>query len=89
MSENKRDTATTWIDPDDAPELNDEFFERADEYDGQKLIKRGRPPSSSTKISTTIRFDAEIVAAFRADGPGWQSRMNDALREWLSQRRAN
>ena len=89
MKGKKRVTATTWTDPDDAPELNDEFFERADEYDGQILIKRGRPPSSSTKISTTIRFDAEIVAAFRADGPGWQSRMNDALREWLSQRRAN
>ena len=89
MKGQKRVTATTWTDPDDAPELNDEFFERADEYDGQKLIKRGRPPSTSTKISTTIRFDAEIVAAFRADGPGWQSRMNDALREWLSQRRAN
>ncbi|MBU6291982.1 MAG: BrnA antitoxin family protein [Burkholderiales bacterium] len=89
MKGKKRVTATTWTDPDDAPELNDEFFERADEYDGQKLIKRGRPPSTSTKISTTIRFDAEIVAAFRADGPGWQSRMNDALREWLSQRRAN
>ncbi|MEY3980003.1 MAG: hypothetical protein RLZZ375_1432 [Pseudomonadota bacterium] len=89
MKGKKRVTATTWTDPDDAPELNDEFFERADEYDGQKLIKRGRPPSSSTKISTTIRFDAEIVAAFRADGPGWQSRINDALREWLSQRRAN
>ncbi len=89
MKGKKRVTATTWTDPDDAPELNDEFFERADEYDGQKLIKRGRPPSSSTKISTTIRFDAEIVAAFRADGPGWQSRMNDALREWLSQRRTN
>jgi uncharacterized protein (DUF4415 family) len=89
MKGKKRVTATTWTDPDDAPELNDEFFERADEYDGQKLIKRRRPPSSSTKISTTIRFDAEIVAAFRADGPGWQSRMNDALREWLSQRRAN
>ena len=41
MSENKRDTATTWIDPDDAPELSDEFFERADEYVGQALVKRG------------------------------------------------
>ncbi|MFZ9367283.1 MAG: BrnA antitoxin family protein, partial [Burkholderiaceae bacterium] len=54
-----------------------------------RLVKRGRPAGSGTKVSTTIRFDAEIVAAFRADGPGWQSRMNDALREWLSQRRAN
>jgi len=86
MNGNKRDTATTWIDPDDAPELNDDFFERADEYVGQTLVKRGRPLSSGTKISTTIRFDADIVAAFRAAGPGWQSRMNEALREWLQGR---
>ncbi|MFM8245470.1 MAG: BrnA antitoxin family protein [Burkholderiaceae bacterium] len=86
MNENKRDTATTWIDPDDAPELNDDFFERADEYVGQTLVKRGRPLGSGTKISTTIRFDADIVAAFRAAGPGWQSRMNQALREWLQGR---
>jgi len=86
MNENKRDTATTWIDPDDAPELNDDFFERADEYAGQKLVKRGRPLGSGTKISTTIRFDADILAAFRAAGPGWQSRMNEALREWLQGR---
>ncbi|MFM8465070.1 MAG: BrnA antitoxin family protein [Burkholderiaceae bacterium] len=86
MNENKRDTATTWIDPDDAPELNDDFFERADEYVGQTLVKRGRPLGSGTKISTTIRFDADIVAAFRAAGPGWQSRMNEALREWLQGR---
>ena len=83
MNENDHDAATAWIDPDDAPELSDEFFERADEYVGQTLVKRGRPLGSGTKISTTIRFDADIVAAFRAAGPGWQSRMNEALREWL------
>ena len=33
---------TVWVDPDDAPELNDEFFERADEYLGESLVKRGR-----------------------------------------------
>ena len=89
MNGNKRGTVTTWTDPDDAPELDDEFFERADEYDGRRLVKRGRPAGSGTKVSTTIRFDAEIVAAFRADGPGWQSRMNEALREWLALRRVS
>jgi uncharacterized protein (DUF4415 family) len=44
--------------------------------------KRGRPPGSN-KVSTTIRFDADVVARFRARGRGWQSRMNAALREWL------
>lgn len=89
MNGNKRGTVTTWTDPDDAPELDDAFFERAEEYDGNRLVKRGRPAGSGSKISTTIRFDADIIARFRADGPGWQSRMNEALREWLAQQNAN
>ncbi|MDR5739768.1 MULTISPECIES: BrnA antitoxin family protein [unclassified Caballeronia] len=43
----------------------------------------GRPPSESPKVQLTVRYDADIVAAFRAGGAGWQTRMNDALREWL------
>ena len=43
---------------------------------------RGRPPGS-TKESTTIRIDHDVLDAFRAGGPGWQSRMNAALRDWL------
>ncbi len=43
---------------------------------------RGRPPGSN-KESTTIRIDQDVLEAFRADGAGWQSRMNAALREWL------
>ncbi len=31
-----------WVDPDDAPELDDEFFGRADEYLGESLVRRGR-----------------------------------------------
>lgn len=45
--------------------------------------KRGRPVSSVTKEQVAIRFDRDVLSAFRAAGPGWQTRMNDALREWL------
>ena len=83
MNGKKQNTDTTWIDPDDAPELDDEFFERADEYQGEKLVKRGRPLGSSNKISTTVRLDADVLDAFRAGGPGWQTRMNEVLRDWL------
>ena len=86
MNGNKRDSASTWTDPDDAPELTEEFFEQAEEYQGERLVKRGRPVGSS-KISTTVRFDAEVIDAFRAGGPGWQTRMNDALRDWLARQR--
>ena len=44
--------------------------------------QRGRP-AGSEKESTTIRFDRDVLAAFRAGGPGWQTRMNSALRDWL------
>lgn len=44
--------------------------------------QRGRPVGSE-KESTTIRFDRDILDAFRAAGPGWQTRINAALRDWL------
>lgn len=44
--------------------------------------KPGRPPGSN-KESTTVRFDRDVLDAFRAGGPGWQTRMNAALLEWL------
>lgn len=49
MNGNKLDTATEWIDPDGAPELTDAFFEKADEYMGEKLVRRGRPPDNGKK----------------------------------------
>ena len=45
--------------------------------------RRGRPAGSGTKEQVAIRLDHDILAAFRAGGPGWQTRMNEALRDWL------
>lgn len=44
---------------------------------------RGRPLGSGKKEQVAIRFDREVLDAFRAHGPGWQTRMNNALRDWL------
>ena len=74
---------STRVDPDDAPELSDDFFARADEFVGDRLVRRGRQPSNSVKRPVTIRYDADVIAAFRSTGKGWQTRMNDALREWI------
>ena len=41
---------------------------------------RGRPKSETPKISIKLRLDPDVVEAFRDQGPGWQSRMNTALR---------
>jgi uncharacterized protein (DUF4415 family) len=45
--------------------------------------RRGRPKSDDPKQSINIRLSPDILARFRATGPGWQTRMNDALRQWL------
>jgi len=83
INANKHATHTKWIDPDDAPELTDEFFAQADGYVGDKLVRRGRPKAENTKQALTVRYDTEVVEAFKATGKGWQTRMNTALRDWL------
>ena len=45
--------------------------------------RRGRPAGSGTKEQVAIRLDHDVLAAFRTGGPGWQTRMNEALRDWL------
>ncbi len=83
MSANKHCTPTEWIDPDDAPELSDAFFDQADEYVGGKLVRRGRPKAEAPKLALTVRYDADVIEAFKATGKGWQTHMNAALKDWL------
>lgn len=40
----------------------------------------GRPPAAELKTPISIRLDADVVAHFKAGGPGWQSRINETLR---------
>ena len=74
------DTAADWVDPDDAPELTDEWFDKADLMLGRQVIRRGRPPGS-TKRLVSLRLDEAVIQAFSAEGPGWQTRINAALRK--------
>ncbi len=84
MPTKKRTTKTDWVDPDDAPRLTRAWFETADHYQGDKLIRRGRPKSNAPKRATNIRLDPDILDHYRATGPGWQSRINQALRKAAS-----
>lgn len=47
--------------------------------------KRGRPTLLAPKEHVNIRLDADIVVAFKDTGAGWQTRMNNALRDWLKE----
>lgn len=89
MTERKDTTTKPWIDPDDAPEWTPEVFQRAEIRRAGKVVrpasgtltKRGRPKLERPKVQVTLRLDQDIVERFRAGGPGWQSRMNEALKK--------
>lgn len=83
MSAKKPVISNAWIDPDEAPELTDEWFDAAEVRDNGVLIRRGRgrPKVSRPKQQITLRLDADIIERFRASGPGWQARINEALRK--------
>ncbi|MDR0476387.1 MAG: BrnA antitoxin family protein [Desulfobulbaceae bacterium] len=99
MTTKKTASKSSWVDPDDAPELTGEFFASAtpsiggqevtlEEFKASaKKALRGRPKGSGVKRSTTVRFDDDVLAAFKSMGKGWQTRMNDALRDWVKANR--
>ena len=60
--------------------LRPEFFEAIKHL---KPSRGGRPKSASPKVFTGIRFDADVLEGLKATGKGWQTRVNDAMREWL------
>lgn len=48
--------------------------------------RAGRPAGSrkaAPKKTTSIRFDPDVLEALKATGKGWQTRVNDAMREWV------
>jgi hypothetical protein len=68
-------------DPDDAPELLNDFFRHGEVRRGGRLIRRGRPPlSGKPKTAITLRLDEDVVSAYRETGDGWQTRINADLR---------
>lgn len=50
------------------------------------LTTRG-PQKTPTKERITIRLSRDVVDTFRATGNGWQTRIDDALRDWLKAHR--
>lgn len=47
----------------------------------EAATKRGRPKLETAKEAVKLRLDPDVLAAYRNSGPGWQTRMNDALRK--------
>lgn len=77
---------------DDKPERTEEDFASATRFDPpvkvtdltQEMlasIARRGPQKAPTKVAVSIRLSPDVVAHFKAKGPGWQSRIDDALRK--------
>ena len=45
----------------------------------EALTRRGRPKSEYKRVQVTLRVDPDVLETYRASGPGWQTRMNEAL----------
>ena len=77
----------------DCPVLTDEQFRRARPFVevhpelARSLRKlRGRPKLDRTKVQVTLRLDADIIESFKAEGQGWQSRINEVLSRAVKRR---
>jgi uncharacterized protein (DUF4415 family) len=46
---------------------------------------RGRPRSASAKQLVSVRYSPEVIAYFKNTGEGWQTRMDDVLKEYVAQ----
>src|ERR1700687_2865403 len=84
---------------EDNPEWTKEDFARArpaaevlPEFIGEKATQelmrrsRGRPQKADRKVNQTLRLDREGVGAYRREGRGWQTRINEVLRQHMPQR---
>lgn len=100
MNARLKNTAQPWVDPDDAPELSAGDFERGVWQIGDKLVtkeaaqaaiaetlRRGRPPVEVKRPMVSMRLDPDVLAALRASGKGWQTRVNAVLRQAVEQGR--
>lgn len=95
MSASKKNTDDSW-DPDTAPEWPDDAWGRAQISIGGKVIRKatgtltkaGRPPSGNqAKKQVTLRLPVEVIAYFKAGGPGWQTRVSDVLARYTAKDR--
>ena len=66
------------------PELDDAWFAKAVPHKNGRPV--GRPKAAHPKQAVNLRLSQRVLDSFRAGGPGWQTRINAALEEWLDRR---
>lgn len=72
------------IDPDNPPLTDEQLLSLRPIGEKEKAFWRktlGRPPLDSPKQAISVRLDQDVIEHFKKKGPGWQSRINAALRK--------
>ena len=64
---------------EDVPEVDRNWIEGADYYEGAKLVRRGRPKLEKPRKLLSIRLPQDVIASWKGSGPGWQTRMAEVL----------
>jgi uncharacterized protein (DUF4415 family) len=68
MHANKKSMRATWNDPDDAPELTEAWFEKAELREGERVIRRGRPKSAAPNVAVSLRIPPEVLERWKSAG---------------------
>lgn len=80
MPASKKSTHTICVKPDEAPELSDQWFQNADLYHGEQLVRRGRPKLAAPNVAISLRIPPDVLERWKSTGPGWQTRMVASLK---------
>mgnify|MGYP001182410765 CR=1 FL=1 len=64
---------------DEPPEITEAWIAGADLLRGETLVRRGRPKLENPRTLLSIRLPPDVIASWKASGPGWQTRMADVL----------
>lgn len=70
------------IDLTDDPELTPDMFAKV-------VVRRGLKPVTAAKTQLTIRLDSDVLAWLKSQGRGYQTKINEVLRAYMTESRAH
>jgi uncharacterized protein (DUF4415 family) len=81
------------VDDDEIPELTDEDFKNSvhfselpfEEQQSLRQMKQATFRPDPVKKPVTVALSSDVLERFTATGEGWESRVDDALRQWLEE----
>jgi uncharacterized protein (DUF4415 family) len=79
MNAKRKGSGPVSPDPDTPPEITEAWIAGADLYEGDRLVRRGRPRLEHPRQLLSLRLPPDVIARWKASGPGWQTRMAETL----------